>query len=119
MLSHVAFEAAYKEGHTWLEDLKVHLYSNYKMLDELCKEYEQFIKLTPIEGTYLAWLDCRGLGLRDKKLREFFIQEAKLGLNAGISFGKEGSGYMRLNFAVSSQMMIEVIKKLDKALALK
>ena len=119
VLSHVAFEAAYKEGHTWLEDLKVHLYSNYKMLDELCKEYEQFIKLTPIEGTYLAWLDCRGLGLRDKKLREFFIQEAKLGLNAGISFGKEGSGYMRLNFAVSSQMMIEVIKKLDKALALK
>lgn len=119
VLSHVAFEVAYKEGGEWLEDLKAHLYKNYTMLEELCQKYTHLIKLTPIEGTYLAWLDCRDLGLRDKKLREFFIQEAKLGLNAGISFGREGSGYMRLNFAVSTEKMIDVIKKLDKALLLK
>lgn len=116
VLSHVAFEAAYKHGKPWLEDLKVHLYGNYKMLEELCSKYSYVIKVTPIEATYLAWLDCKGMGLRDKALRAFFVQEAKLGLNAGISFGREGSGFMRLNFAVSRAKMSQIIKQLEKAL---
>jgi len=74
------------------------------------------IKLTPIEATYLAWLDCRGMGLKDKELREFFVKEAKLGLNAGISFGKEGSGFMRLNFALSRDKMLKVVRVLELAL---
>lgn len=116
VLSHVAFESAYREGKEWLEELKVHLLKNYETLNRVCMEYGEFIKLTPIQGTYLAWLDCRGLGLRDKQLREFFIKEARLGLNAGLSFGREGSGFMRLNFAVSSAKMSEVIKRLRNAL---
>lgn len=116
VLSHVAFEAAYKEGKVWLEELKLHLYHNFQLLESLCLKYSEYIKITPIEGTYLAWLDCRGLGLRDKKLRDFFIYDAKLGLNPGISFGREGSGFMRLNFAVSSAKMLVIIEQLDKAL---
>ena len=115
-LSHVAFEAAYKNGHVWVKELKVHLLKNYNILKELCEKYPHLIKITPIEATYLAWLDCRGMNLRDKELREFFVKDAKLGLNSGISFGREGKGFMRLNFAVSSSKMLQVIKKLDKAL---
>ncbi len=115
-LSHVAFESAYTHGKAWLDDLKVHLIQNYNDLKKLCERYPQKLKITPIEATYLAWLDCRGMGMRDKNLREFFIHEAKLGLNAGISFSKEGSGFMRLNFAVSSAKMLEIIQRLDKAL---
>lgn len=115
-LSHVAFEAAYKEGKIWLEELKIHLAKNFYMLKELNEKFPHLIKLTPIEGTYLAWLDCRGLGLRDKELRDFFVHEAGLGLSAGISFGREGSGFMRLNFAISSAKMLQVIEKLQKAL---
>jgi len=116
-LSHVAFEAAYKQGDSWLVDLKKHLYSNYKSLDDLCKKYPEFIKLTPIEATYLAWLDCRGFGFKsNRKLREFFVDEAKLGLNPGISFGRAGDGYMRLNFGVSSDKMSKVISQLEAAL---
>jgi cystathionine beta-lyase len=89
------------------------------MLEQLTLAYPKLIKITPIEGTYLAWLDCHGLGLRDKALREFFVKEAKLGLNAGISFGREGSGFMRLNFAISKSKMKGVIEKLDKALRVK
>ena len=118
-LSHVACEAAYKEGKEWLEELKNHLYKNFSMLDELCKKFGHYIKLTPIEGTYLAWLDCRGLEFGDRELRDFFIHKVGLGLSAGISFGREGSGFMRLNFAISSTKMLEVIKKLDEALLLK
>ena len=115
-LSHVAFESAYKNGKNWLEDLKRHLKKNYDLLEELCEKYPQYIKLSKIEATYLAWLDCRGMNLRDKHLREFFIHEAKLGLNAGISFSKEGSGFMRLNFAISSAKMLVLIQRLENAL---
>ncbi len=116
VLSHVAFESAYTNGKEWVEDLKTHLLKNFNMLKKLCQEYPDLIKVTSIEATYLAWLDCKGMKLSDKKLRKFFVDEAKLGLNAGLSFGREGSGFMRLNFAVSSAKMLQVIKNLEKAL---
>ena len=116
VLSHVAFESAYTYGAKWLEDLKEHLQNNYKLLEALTLKYPHLIKITPIEATYLAWLDCRGLGLTDRELREFFVKEARLGLNAGLSFGKEGSGFMRLNFALSCAKMSKIIFRLEKAL---
>jgi cystathionine beta-lyase len=119
VLSHVAFEAAYVQGKEWLEELKLHLYKNYQMLLEVCEKYNDKIKLVPIEATYLAWLDCRGMKISNSEIRRFFIEDAKLGLNNGLSFSKEGSGFMRLNFAVSTEQMLEVVKRLDEALALK
>lgn len=116
VLSHVAFEAAYREGKEWLEALKLHLWSNYEMLKSVREKYSDKIKVTPIQATYLAWLDCRGMNLSNKALRKFFVEEAKLGLNAGLSFGREGNGFMRLNFAVSSAKMSQVVQRLDQAL---
>lgn len=116
VLSHVAFEAAYREGKEWLEALKLHLWSNYEMLKSVCEKYSDKIKVTPIQATYLAWLDCRGMNLSNKALRKFFVEEAKLGLNAGLSFGREGNGFMRLNFAVSSAKMSQVVQRLDQTL---
>ena len=115
ILSHVAFQAAYTHGKPWLDELKIHLRKNYEKLKEVCDKYPDLVKLTPIEATYLAWIDCNGMGLNNKRLREFFATEAKLGLNAGLSFGREGDGFMRLNFAVSSAKMFKIIKQLDNA----
>ncbi len=116
-LSHVAFEAAYIQGDAWLEALKLHLYKNYKILEDLAQEYSDLISITPLEGSYLAWIDCRAMGLKDKELRDFFVNDVKIGLNAGISFGREGSGFMRLNFAIASDKMSALIDKLRTALA--
>ena len=116
VLSHVAFQSAYTNGKQWLEELKIHLYKNYEMLEKLCEKYPNKLKLTPTEATYLAWIDCRGMNLGDRKLRDFFVREVKLGLNPGLGFGSNGSGFMRLNFAVSEEKMVEVIDRLDKAL---
>lgn len=116
VFGHVGFEAAYMQGKEWLEELKIHLFTNFKMLEELCEKSPETIKITPIEATYLAWLDCRRMELPDKELREFFIKDAKLGLNAGLSFGREGSGFMRLNFAISSAKMLQVVEQLESAL---
>jgi cystathionine beta-lyase len=116
VFGHVGFEAAYKHGKEWLEALKMHLLQNFEMLQKLCEKYPHAIRVTPIEATYLAWLDCRGMKLSDKELRDFFVQEAKLGLNPGIVFAREGSGFMRLNFALSHVKMLEVLKQLEDAL---
>lgn len=51
------------------------------------------------EGTYLAWLDCRDLGMDDEALAGFFMRDLKMALDPGIIFGTGGSGFMRLNFA--------------------
>jgi len=116
VLSHVAFQSAYTHGQEWLKALKIHLYKNYEMLQNLCEKYPEKLKITPIEATYLAWIDCRGMNLGDRKLRDFFVKEAKLGLNPGLGFGSNGSGFMRLNFAVSVEKMQEVVNRLDEAL---
>ena len=113
---HIGFFAAYTQGDAWLKQLKAHLWQNYTMLLEALHPFHELIRVTPLEATYLAWLDCRNMHLQDKAMRQWFIQEAKLGLNPGIAFGKEGSGYMRLNFAVSTKMMQEIISRLTKAL---
>jgi len=115
-LSHVAVESAYTQGKSWLYDLKIHLNRNFEMLKEVCDKYNNLIKITPIEATYLAWLDCRDMNLNDDELNEFFIKKAKLGLKKGIDFGEPGSGFMRLNFAVSQDDMNVIVEQLNEAL---
>lgn len=117
VFAHAGFEAAYREGGPWLDALLPHLRKNIDKLDAVCRRYDA-IEFLPPQGTYLAWLDCRKMGFAtDRELREFFIREAKLGLSPGISFGREGSGYMRLNFAVPTPTMDEALFRLDAALA--
>jgi cystathionine beta-lyase len=116
ILGHVAFETAYMYGDSWLEVLKIHLKKNIVLLEDVCKKHNDKISFIAPEGTYLAWLDCSKMSLSDKELKEFFVKNAKLGLSNGVSFSKEGSGYMRLNFAVSSEIMEQAMQQLDFAL---
>ena len=116
ILSHIAFKEAYTFGEVWLDELKLHLYENYKKLKNICDKYPNLIKLTPIEATYLAWIDCTKMNMNDEKLNSFFVKKAKLGLGAGIGFGDGGKNHMRLNFAVSSTKMDEIILLLNEAL---
>jgi len=64
----------------------------------------------------LVWLDCSGLGISDKQLKKFFIEDLKLGLNSGLSFGKDGSKHMRINLAVSSEVLEDAINRMVKVL---
>ncbi|MEA3372987.1 MAG: PatB family C-S lyase [Campylobacterota bacterium] len=117
VFGHVGFEAAYREGDLWVDGLVDHLEKNLKKLELLVQKYSDKISMRSPEGTYLAWIDCSQMGLNDRALRRFFVDEAKLGLNPGIVFGKEGKGFMRLNFAVPSVLMEQAIEQLDHALS--
>ena len=114
-LSHVAFEAAYKNGSPWHQRLIEHLNRNAQLIEEWAAKHPSICYFRP-EGTYLAWLDCRALGLGDRELRDFFVQKAGLGLSPGLSFGKEGSGFMRLNFAVPTPVLTQALEQLGQAL---
>ena len=114
VLSHEAFEAAYLKGGEWYDKLILHLSHNVEYINTALSSTP--IRYTQPEATYLAWLDCRALGMGDRELREFFVKEAGLGLSPGLSFGKEGSGFMRLNFAIASEKLIEALEKLKEAL---
>ncbi len=115
VFGHVGFEAAYSKGEQWLDELLVHLQGNIDYLDLCLKEYMPSITMHKPEGTYLVWLDCRGLGLDNKGLKEFFYKDARLGLSSGVSFGKAGAGFMRINLATPRSTVEEAVSRLHAA----
>jgi cystathionine beta-lyase len=112
----VAFEAAYQAGEAWLDALLIYLTDTRDFVADYLNNNLPQIKLISPEGTYLLWLDCRELNMNDHALKQFFIQEAGLGLSPGTLFGKAGSGFMRMNIGVPKQLVKEALDRLTKAL---
>ena len=67
------------------------------------------------EGTYLAWIDCRGAGLPDNP-HNFFLEEAGVAMNDGASFGTGGEGFVRLNFACRRATLVQALEQMREAL---
>ncbi len=112
----VAQEAAYGKGELWLEALLDYLRENYRVVKGFLEERIPKIKVMPLEGTYLPWLDCRALGLSDAQLHDLFLKEAKLWLDDGTMFGTRGSGFMRLNIASPQSVLERALAQLEVAL---
>lgn len=111
-----AFEAAYREGEPWLEELFVYLSDTRDCVQAYLAEHLPQIKLIPSEGTYLLWLDCRKLNKNDAELKRFFVHEAGVGLSPGALFGKEGSGFMRLNIGAPRRTVMAVLENIRRVL---
>lgn len=110
-----AAKAAYTHGQSWRDDLLQYLQGNIALLQSALPATNGAIKLIPPEGTYLMWLDCRGLGLDDDALNDFFLNKAKLWLNKGTTFGKGGSGFMRMNIACPKKTLEQALNRLLQA----
>ena len=112
-----AFEAAYRHGETWLDDCCQYLAENKRLITEFCQHHLPTIKVIESQGTYLLWLDCRGLGLADDyALWRFFIEYAKVGLSPGNLFGDVGSGFMRMNIASSRTVIQTALENIKRAI---
>lgn len=107
--------AAYNHGEEWLDELLIHLRGNAQFIHDYLEKYVPEVKMKMTEATYLGWLDFRELGFTGDELKEFLIKEAKLGLNDGRTFGKEGEGFMRLNYACPRKTVEEAMERLEKA----
>lgn len=111
-----AMTAAYREGEPWLAALMDYLAGNLELaLTTLAARTPDVVCPRP-ESTYLLWLDCRGLKWSDRELNARLI-DAGLGLTPGSQFGPEGSGYMRLNFALPRSRLQQALELLEAALS--
>jgi cystathionine beta-lyase len=111
-----AFEAAYRTDMAWLDELLAYVAKNRDTVADYLEHQIPQIKLIAPEGTYLLWLDCRGLGLNDAALKHFFVHQAKVGLNPGVIFGEGGSGFMRMNIGTSRHLVIEALNRIAHAI---
>lgn len=112
----VACEAAYKYGEEWYEAMLAYVKENIDYTREYIKNNIPEIKMTEHEGTYLVWLDFRGLGLSDKEINNIVIYKAGLWLDSGAIFGKSGEGFQRINVACPRSLLTTALNKLEKAI---
>ena len=111
----VAMEAAFKYGDEWLSQAIDYIEGNIDYTTEFFENsVPEIVPMRP-EGTYLIWLDCRGLGLKPEELKPFFVEEARVGLNDGITFGAGGEGFMRLNVGCPRAILQEGLNRIEKA----
>jgi cystathionine beta-lyase len=115
VLGLVAARAAYQSGAEWLAELLLYLEQNRDYLVKYVTQNLPGVRTTTPEGTYLAWLDCRGLDLQEEPY-DFFLREARVGLNEGRPFGQSGSGFVRLNFGCPRSVLQEGLQRMETAL---
>jgi cystathionine beta-lyase len=109
----VALEAAYTFGDEWVSQVTKYLFGNYLFLEKFFAENLPEVKPMRPEATYLIWLDFSAFGLTDEALSQKLI-EGGIGLNRGVQFGKQGSGYMRMNIGCPRSVLEEALMRIKK-----
>lgn len=108
--------AAWRHGQPWLDRVMGRLRKNGDRVAAWVRTEAPAIHHYPPEATYLAWLDCRALDLPAPSPHEFFLKEARVGLNDGAHFGPPGVTCVRLNFGTSAQILEEILGRMGEAL---
>jgi cystathionine beta-lyase len=109
-----ATRVAYSEGAPWLAELKTYLQANRDWLVEAVRSRLPGVTINVPQGTYLAWLDCSALDLDDPQ--QFFLEQGKVGLSAGLDFGDQHQQFVRLNFGCPRALLEEGIARMERAL---
>lgn len=109
----IATIAAYNNGVEWLESLRKYLDGNYEYLLSEMSERMPLFKVTPLEATYLAWIDCRVTGLGSEELSDILIDKGRLMISPGNIFGPGGDGFIRLNFACPREVLSDGLRRLS------
>ena len=110
-----ATKIAYNRCEQWLDELLGLVYSNQKMVNEFFEENYPKIKASISDGTYLQGLDFRELGMSNEDLEEF-LHKNQFFTDEGYVFGKEGSGFERINVALPKDALRELLERLLEAL---
>ena len=111
-----AAEAAYRHGEPWLEALLRYVEGNSHFLREHLAQRLPSARVIPLEGTYLAWVDLRSLGLTDHELKERLLRKAHVWLDDGPMFGTGGEGFQRVNLACPRTILEEALEQITAAL---
>ncbi|MEO9255401.1 MAG: MalY/PatB family protein [Tepidiformaceae bacterium] len=117
ILGYVAMTAAYRDCDDWLAALTSYLTENRDTVTAVVRERMPAVTIYPAEATYLAWLDCNALQLPDNDAFTWYLDQAKVGLGDGLSFGPTGAGSVRLNFACPRSLLVEGLDRMARAIA--
>ncbi len=104
--------AAYTQCDEWLDEMNKHIQNNYALIADFVKKYMPKAFLSPLEGTYLVWLDVSFLGIEDEKLVEFFAEKTGIIPSAGFVFGDEGKGFIRLDIACPESVIVDALERM-------
>lgn len=113
----IALQAAYNEGESWIDQLNLYLWENYKVLKDFFQEHLPKLKVLKLEGTYLVWVDISATGLKADELTNELLQQGKVMVNSGTLYGKTtGAEYLRLNIAMPRSLMLEALQRIAQVL---
>ncbi len=113
----VALQAAYEHGGQWLDHMLDYLQGNLDYLQAYIAEHIPQISVVQPQGTYLVWLDCHKLGLAKSELKRLMMDGARVYLDEGYIFGKEGEGFERINIACPRSILVEALDRIRKAVS--
>lgn len=116
LLSLTAALAAYAQGDEWLVEQNRYLQANRDFIDDTLRSQLRGLRWSKPEATFLGWLDCSELGLGEPPY-EFFLREARVGLNEGITFGPQCGDFVRINFGTTLANLQEAVNRMEAALA--
>jgi cystathionine beta-lyase len=108
--------AAFTEGGPWLDALLAHLDLNRRRLASLLERELPAVRYAMPEAGFLAWLDCRELGLGDDPSAAF-LERGRVALSPGPWFGTGGEGHARLNIGTSGALVEEAVRRMAAAVA--
>ncbi|MGO8693063.1 MAG: MalY/PatB family protein [Rectinemataceae bacterium] len=117
ILGYKACEIAYTECEDWLDRLLVHIHRNHLELKKYIEGNIPAIRVFDLEGTYLQWMDFRGLGLDKDRLERYLHEKAELFFDEGYIFGEEGAGFERMNLACPTATMMDGLHRLGRMVA--
>jgi cystathionine beta-lyase len=116
LLGVIAAEAAFTSGDRWLDAVRDQLTVNRQILGDLLAAEVPKINWNPPQASYLAWLDCRALDLGDNP-SDMFLQRGRVALSRGLDYGREGAGFVRLNFGTSSEHVTDAVHRMARAMS--
>lgn len=111
-----AIEAAYTSGEDWLDECIKYLEGNRDFMMDFVKNRLPGVSIIKPEGTYIAWMDFNGLGMRDEELERFAIEEMKIGFKYGYTFGRGGEGFQRVNFGCPRTLLEKGLTRMERAI---
>lgn len=115
MFAPIVTMAAFRHGEVYRRELLEYIEGNVDFVIDYCKKNITQVKPLRPQASFLVWLDCRDLQLNQEDLVSLFVNKARLALNDGAIFGREGEGFMRLNVGSPRAVIEQAMNQLRDA----
>ena len=110
-----AMEVAYSRGDKWLDEVLAYIKGNYDFLVEYMEKKLPKVKVMPLEGTYLAWMDFSAMESDERALQKRMLTRGKVWLDEGWIFGEGGAGFERIVLACPRSILKEAVDRMARA----